>query len=60
MGPRSSHVSGERRVALVSAENNDQLAPLRTTVREALIEFLRREHPEAMPAALPAPSPPAG
>jgi len=47
-------------VALVSAASNDQLGPLRTTVREALVEFIRREHPEAMPAALPAPSPPAG
>ena len=35
-------------------------AKLRTEVREALIEFIRREHPEAVPAALPAPSPPAG
>ena len=46
-------------VALVSAASNDQLGQLRTEVREALIEFIRREHPEAVPAALPAPSPPA-
>jgi small-conductance mechanosensitive channel len=46
-------------VAVVSASSNDQLAKLRTEVREALIEFIRRDHPEAVPAALPAPSPPA-